>query len=445
MIKTAVLTGIIFVLLTSPARQSFAQSGLEPLGLENKQPLSLSIYGGILAVGTAGHGVYWQTTINPSDSGWQFIGLDNALVLTVYAHKSGPVGWGIGAGVQPDPFHPDFIYCSFMGGALTPSDAGINDTLTDRVLGLDGFPDPTICGESYAAGGRVLYRRQYGDTLWHPVYTTSIEGYFFTVKVREEYGGVVLAGGAEGFSGFLLIKSLDYGDSWQDISPPGMVVDVDFAGDSAQTIFASTYSGVFRSLDGGASWQQVFDGQGWYSIFSVIYEPQTSVVYIAGGDGLDTSSAILFYSTDLGTNWINVDLPMFGPILDMDLEGMDKLYFVTPESGVFLLRNVVSELPSQQGETIPAVIRLEPNYPNPFNPQTTIEYYLPRISTVRLEIFNILGQKVCTLVNRTQPAGEYRVTWDGTDENGRQMPGGVYLYRLESEGHSLQRKMLLIR
>ncbi len=81
--------------------------------------------------------------------------------------------------------------------------------------------------------------------------------------------------------------------------------------------------------------------------------------------------------------------------------------------------------------------RLEQNYPNPFNPSTTIRFYLPRTSRVRLEIFDILGRKIRTLVDGVRPAGEYRVTWDGTDGSARQLSGGVYFYRLIVNGSSL--------
>lgn len=89
--------------------------------------------------------------------------------------------------------------------------------------------------------------------------------------------------------------------------------------------------------------------------------------------------------------------------------------------------------------------KLFQNYPNPFNPETTIEFYLPHAAGVQLEIFNLLGQKVRTLAAERKIAGLHQVQWDGRDEAGREVSGGVYFLRLQA-GNSVQtRKMLLIR
>ncbi len=73
---------------------------------------------------------------------------------------------------------------------------------------------------------------------------------------------------------------------------------------------------------------------------------------------------------------------------------------------------------------------LYPNYPNPFNPTTIIKFTLPRAAKVRLEIFNILGQRVRTLVNGKLPAGVRQVLWDGTDDAGQSVASGIYFYRI---------------
>lgn len=89
--------------------------------------------------------------------------------------------------------------------------------------------------------------------------------------------------------------------------------------------------------------------------------------------------------------------------------------------------------------------KLFQNYPNPFNPETTIEFYLPHAAEVRLEIFNLLGQRVRTLAAERKIAGLHQVQWDGRDDAGREVSGGVYFLRLQA-GNSVQtRKMLLIR
>ena len=96
-------------------------------------------------------------------------------------------------------------------------------------------------------------------------------------------------------------------------------------------------------------------------------------------------------------------------------------------------------------EILPKVFSLSQNYPNPFNPSTTIRFTLPRQTFVRLEIFNVLGQKVTTQVDQLMPAGDYTISWDGTDNAGRPVSSGVYLYRITAGEFVDTRKMLLLK
>jgi len=97
-------------------------------------------------------------------------------------------------------------------------------------------------------------------------------------------------------------------------------------------------------------------------------------------------------------------------------------------------------------ETRPEVYALRDNYPNPFNPETTIKYELPAAGDVRLEVYNMLGQVVTTLVDKQQAAGRYVFLWQGTNDNGNSVGSGIYFYRIQvgSEFQSV-RKMLLLK
>jgi len=85
------------------------------------------------------------------------------------------------------------------------------------------------------------------------------------------------------------------------------------------------------------------------------------------------------------------------------------------------------------------------NYPNPFNPVTTIEFELPQESDVTLEIFNIRGQKVRNLYDCYSAPGIYSLYWNGKDDDGRQLPSGIYLYKLVTEYEVVTRKMMLLK
>ena len=101
-------------------------------------------------------------------------------------------------------------------------------------------------------------------------------------------------------------------------------------------------------------------------------------------------------------------------------------------------------LPPARDRALPQGFELGANYPNPFNPSTMIPYRLPASMHVRLEVFNLLGQRIATLVDGEQPAGFHTAQWDATDASGAAVGAGVYLYRLSGDEMRATRSMLLI-
>ena len=96
----------------------------------------------------------------------------------------------------------------------------------------------------------------------------------------------------------------------------------------------------------------------------------------------------------------------------------------------------ISDLPS----ALPDRFEMAQNYPNPFNAETAIEYALPSDSHVRIDIYNLLGQNIETLVDDTRPAGYHQVVWNASD-----VPTGVYFYRIVAGNYMQTRKMLLVK
>jgi hypothetical protein len=94
---------------------------------------------------------------------------------------------------------------------------------------------------------------------------------------------------------------------------------------------------------------------------------------------------------------------------------------------------------------LPEEFALGQNYPNPFNPSTKFDMALPVKSHVAIDIFNVLGQKIKTLVDEEYPAGYYTVDWDGTTDAGRAAASGIYFYRMETENYSATKKLMLLK
>ncbi|MGB2697326.1 MAG: T9SS type A sorting domain-containing protein, partial [Candidatus Zixiibacteriota bacterium] len=91
------------------------------------------------------------------------------------------------------------------------------------------------------------------------------------------------------------------------------------------------------------------------------------------------------------------------------------------------------------------IITLYQNYPNPFNPQTNIEFVLKESGQVKIEIFNILGQKVITLIDQYLEKGHKSISWVGRDNQAQKLSSGVYWYKIQAGNFTQTKKMLLLK
>lgn len=124
------------------------------------------------------------------------------------------------------------------------------------------------------------------------------------------------------------------------------------------------------------------------------------------------------------------------------VDGSSNCLSLTPEfAGInFAPSPVVPE-----DNLLPKSFSLAQNAPNPFNPQTRIAYDLPNAAKVRLEIYNVLGQQIKTLVDEFQEAGSKSVIWDGRDNSGTTVASGIYFYRMDAGDFSDTRKMMMLK
>jgi len=95
--------------------------------------------------------------------------------------------------------------------------------------------------------------------------------------------------------------------------------------------------------------------------------------------------------------------------------------------------------------TLPGQFALDDNYPNPFNPETNISFTIPNNGNINLSVYNIIGQKVYTLVEGYQPAGNHSVQWNGLDQNGNQVSSGIYFYSLKTNSGLITKSMVLLK
>jgi len=119
---------------------------------------------------------------------------------------------------------------------------------------------------------------------------------------------------------------------------------------------------------------------------------------------------------------------------------------VNPEmrAGVHMLVSGVTGIMDDPSE-LPKTFAVSPNYPNPFNPSTTIKYQLPQSGDVNLTIYNVLGQRVRALVDARIEAGYHSIEWDGRNDAGAQVASGIYIYRFSADNYLKVQKMILMK
>ena len=114
-------------------------------------------------------------------------------------------------------------------------------------------------------------------------------------------------------------------------------------------------------------------------------------------------------------------------------------------TGEIMLRAIVEYSTANDDNVTPVYVLDAVNYPNPFNPETTIAYSIPKAGNASLKIYNTKGQLVRTLVDDVRDSGNHSVVWNGCDNEGRSVSSGLYFYRLSSDGNTVTRKMLLAK
>jgi hypothetical protein len=124
---------------------------------------------------------------------------------------------------------------------------------------------------------------------------------------------------------------------------------------------------------------------------------------------------------------------------------VEQAYDLMQDIGIVDPSDFIKEIPTSidrfdDDEERPNEIKLSQNYPNPFNPTTTIRYALPQATTVRLEVFNMLGQRVALLADEQKSTGCHTAIFDASN-----LSSGMYIYRLQAEGYVQTRKLTLIK
>jgi photosystem II stability/assembly factor-like uncharacterized protein len=280
--------------------------------------------------------------------------------------------------------------------------------------------------------------------------STSTNGFFSTNRglswvSRGNNGGetspILVRNSAMYVTGYVEVrKSTNNGTSWTSISGglPSQLYGTQVIAVNETLYVSSNAEGIYRSTNNGGSWMARNNGLTGTALYVMSIAGNSSML-LAG-----TMSDGVFLSTNGGGSWLPVNQGLTSMWIRCLAIQPPYAYAATdPSSGSGRIwRRLLSDfVTSVDGETgVPDRFELGKNYPNPFNPSTTIQYSLPLKGHVTLKVYDALGKEVASLVSEVKNPGAYSVKWDAS-----RVASGVYFYRLQAGSFVETKKLVLLR
>jgi hypothetical protein len=388
-------------------------------------PGAAFVYAGINATNTSTGDVYSGSAINyaGSDSTYAIIGLPTG----TYKVRAYDVSFNYldeYYNEKPDSASADLV--SVTAGSTYPN---VNFTLSlggiikGTISSSAKGPLKSIPVTAYSTPVRSVYR--YG--------TTNSSGIYRVTGLRSGYYKIFAYGDTTYAPRYYNNKN-----SWAtadsvSVTAPDSATGKDFSLEVGGSISGYVYGEGGVPLSGAT-----VIVSGFFDLWPVYKYTETSVDGSYKIGSLHTGKYVVSALIECDQMWYN-NKPYWSP--------PDSVTVTMPNNTPNINFNFPSAVEDEETQTAsrPAEFELTQNYPNPFNPETKIKYALKRTGHVTLNIYNILGEKVKTLLDRDQSAGFYQIDWDGKNDNGKFVSSGIYLYKLEVNGFSEVKKMLLLK
>lgn len=325
-----------------------------------------------------------------------------------------------------------------------------------------------------------IYKSNSTGTTWSNIAKSTIQRPFvLDIAIKSDSDFIALATNFGGSSPYLY-RTTNSGLSWLPVGP-GLDIEMIAAGSNNMLYGINNSNGFYRSTDDGLTWtlsnngtsttsfnsigvkgadtlfltssdgkfyRSTDRGLSWLSITTAFSASQvlhsliislTGEMYVAARQ--NESLSTIHMSLDEGVTWTQVDDAInWGNLIQYAVSGRNKVVahvngklYTNDESFV-----IWTSVQDDAGDK-PSTFDLYQNYPNPFNPSTSISFSLGKAGFTTLNIYNISGQKVTTLIEKEMPAGLSELTFDSAH-----LPSGIYFYRLESNGQMETKKMILL-
>ncbi len=360
-------------------------------------------------------------------------------------------------GVAIDPYDPDFIYVSFFnyrepieGGIFRSTDGGDSWEIFSN-----GLPDGRYYGDievaDYGNGTRRLFMAAvglyYSDDLgesWHLCQGGLPEDFYYgTLAVSPVDPDLVFV--SDWDDPRRIYRSEDGGQTWLEFEGPpgtGLLNKITCDPVDPDLVYSCRYfEGLFISTDRGQSWQDINNNL-----------PRDADYFIPSGLAINPLNPQnlyvnvrfrgVFISSDGGQNWQafsdGLNMGYSWAVTLIAPSDTNRICLATDSRSVWSITRIPTS--TENDDVSPREYSILSNYPNPFNSITVIKYSLLESEPVILSIYNLLGQKVTTLFDGIQQAGEHHITWDASA-----FPSGVYFARLNTLKNSQNIKMVLLK
>ncbi len=455
------------LLIVQGMAQTSATGKVQAFGLPGKRVTALAVTPtnwpqALLYATTEQEGVF-RRSLATTDSIWLELGLQgkNLTAIDLQVWGWGPLDFHTPiVGLMPDCVSGDstLIY-RLEESKWVPADSGIIRGETALIKALASFRSGGHLppGAAFAGGSGVIYRSHTFSNWWQGVLSVGIGATnVLAIHQRSNFSGTIWAGGENGIFAPWIATSDDGGETWEIFYP-------DLHGDNAcnslaihpdhpDTVYAGMEGAVIKTIDGGKTWKYTGLRDTPVYFYGLALDNGNPEHVYAGGLIANPNSWALWESFDGGASWREIPAPLL--VTPVVISGITSIvadpqkprviYLATLGHGVWRYESVTTGVADRGWPKLPTGFWLAQNVPNPFNPETLIHYHLAASHHVKLEVFDLLGQRLATLVDERQPAGEHQARWQGRNAAGKPAASGVYFYRLSLDGKAVAtRKMLL--
>ncbi|OPX29273.1 MAG: hypothetical protein B1H06_01805 [Candidatus Cloacimonas sp. 4484_143] len=324
--------------------------------------------------------------------------------------------------LRPDLWYPDYSmkYPKMFTFDIANEEFSFSDLY---VTGANPYDNVPMVPWDLDEDGAVDEFDPDGNVTWvggWPIYFDDADAAFhenYTKLAYNEEHGIVAAVWSDGLKQRYAVQGEPAYAGWETYPEIAIAISTDNGETWGEPLFINAKSG-------DDNYAPEFDG-----MIPVYIYPGDKIEIIENGPGTADDEALihLFFFDD---NSFGSTIQGFGENL-----GGSTMYASIK----------LTDFTSAHNTTVPLSSALSQNYPNPFNPETNIRYSLKNSGHVTIEIFNIQGQKVKTLLNRSEVGGDHVVVWDGISDDGAAVSSGVYFYKMQADGTNTTKKMLLLK